>query len=145
MRVVVTIQNDIVSECKVFYNTKKAELAFTKIAHSIGAYPKIIETIIDRGYYDTNNCSICLVDPEIEDTKLFLLVHTHRFGDSTVVIRAKKEPTIEEAELFFGEDFEPDREEEITIIKLDRNDTLFTEQEFYEKIKEEKKRRESKG
>lgn len=49
------------------------------------------------------------------EKKLWIVVHTHRFGTSTYLVRAKRCPSIKRVVKKCEIDYEPDREESIEI------------------------------
>ena len=60
----------------------------------------------------------------MKDKRLFVVVHEHRFGTSTYMVRSKEMPSedlvIEKCEI----DFEADRGEVITIAEVDEGDIV---------------------
>lgn len=58
------------------------------------------------------------------EKKLFVVVHEHRFGTTTYMVRSKRMPrekvVVEKCEI----DFEPDRGEVITIAEVDEGEIV---------------------
>lgn len=62
---VVKIRDGVVDEVKLFTDPKRAEECFTLAALDIGARKDDMECILDDGYYQGMNFSVCLTHPEV--------------------------------------------------------------------------------
>lgn len=67
-----------------------------------------------------------------------LIKHTHRQGTSIYLVDLPYTPSIEEAEKFIGEDYEPDRDEDVQVIAIDH---VYSEKEFKEGVPDENLKR----
>lgn len=127
---VITISEGLVDSCEVFSNPEKAEEVFTEKAVALGADPTNMSEHLEDGYFTYSNASVCLVHPESKE-KIYLLIHTHRYGDSTLLASLSEEPSQDDVIKYLGEEFEPGRDEEVTVTKMD----VVSEDNFLKEIK----------
>jgi hypothetical protein len=62
---VIIIKDGVVDEAKLFTDNNKAEECFTLECLNRLADKEDIEDLLDDGYYEGNNFSVCITHPEI--------------------------------------------------------------------------------
>jgi hypothetical protein len=62
---VVTIKDGVVDEAKLFTDVKRAEECFTMACLDVGARKGDMECILDDGYYQGMNFTVCITHPEV--------------------------------------------------------------------------------
>lgn len=62
---VVTIKENVVDEARLFTNVKRAQEAFTIAAMDLGARKDFMDALLDDGYYQAGDLSVCLTHPEV--------------------------------------------------------------------------------
>lgn len=68
MTMVITIEGNVVNECKGYKTSEEAEKAFKETALQMGARSEDLELHLEDGYYLDCGCiSVCLVHPDIQE------------------------------------------------------------------------------
>lgn len=68
MTMVITIEGNVVMECRGYKTSEEAEKAFTETALQKGALSGDLELHLEEGYYMDCGCgSVCLVHPDIQE------------------------------------------------------------------------------
>jgi len=62
---VVTIKDGVINESKLFYDVHDAEECFTLKALDFGASKDDMSDLLDNGYYEGTNSTVCITWPEV--------------------------------------------------------------------------------